>query len=181
MKNIIVLSLLLLLANCRCFAQWSEDELKPYRQKADKAVKAYTDKMIQSGNRDKDDDALEIEFVADTMRIERTVGFIEDDGRYSTPDMHNTLSFQMAEYDKLLNKYYKLLMNKLSDEDKAKFREAQRVWLKYRDSEEKINSEIIAPNKYTGGGTMWPLIARGRTLSIVKERVFGLYEFIKCI
>ncbi|MCL2329348.1 MAG: lysozyme inhibitor LprI family protein [Bacteroidetes bacterium] len=163
-----------------CFAQWKEDELKPYKQKAENEIKSYTDKMIKSGKWDKKYDALEIEFITDTMRIERTASLIDNE-RYSTADMHNTLSFRMTEYDKLLNKYYKLLMNKLSDEDKTKFREAQRVWLKYRDSEEKINSEIIAPNRYTGGGTMWPLVARGRTLEIIKERVCNFYEFIKYI
>ncbi len=180
MKNILLLSLLLLTKQW-CFAQWSEEEIKPYRQKADRAVKTYVDKMIRNGEWDKEDDAFEIEFVTDTMRIERTIAFLEDDGHYSTMDMHNSISYRMTEYDKLLNKYYRLLMNKLSDGDKVKLRDAQREWLKYRDSEEKINNEIIAPNNYMGGGTMWPLVARARTLDIIVERVCSFYEFITCI
>ena len=179
MKNTI-LSLLLLIVTQACFAQWSEADLKPYQQKADSEIKTYTNNRIASGKWDKVDDALKIEFVTDTMRIELTASFI-DEKYYSTADMHNTLSFKITEYDKLLNKYYKLLMNRLSNEDKVKFKEAQRVWLKYRDSEAKINSEIIAPNQYMGGGTMWPLVAGARTFEIIKERVCSLYEFITYI
>jgi uncharacterized protein YecT (DUF1311 family) len=181
MKYILTIFAILAVSGQICFAQWSEDELKPYKQKADMKVKAYVDQMIQSGKWDREYDELKIGFVSDTMRIETIVRLMEDDGRYSTMDMHNAISFQMTEYDKLLNKYYKLLRDKLSDDDKVKLRDAQRVWLKYRDSEAAINGGIIAPNEYTGGGTMWPVLAGLRTLAIVKERVCSLYEFITYI
>jgi uncharacterized protein YecT (DUF1311 family) len=163
-----------------CFAQWSENELKPYLQKVDKHIKDFTDHKIQSGEWNRENDALEIAFTADTMRIERTASLLNNE-HYSTLDMHNTLSFCMMEYDKLLNKYYRLIMDKLTDADKVKFRDAQRLWLQYRDSEAKINSDIIASGKYTGGGTMWGLFAVARNLGIIKERVIGFYGFLECI
>ena len=179
MKNVIIFMLMLL---CRqaCYAQWSETELKPYLQKADEAIKAYTDNRIRSGEWDREHDALEIAFTADTMCIERTASLLDDE-HYSTVDMHNTISFQMTEYDKLLNKYYQLIMGKLTDTDKVKFRDAQRLWLQYRDSEAKINGEIIATNPYSGGGTMWPLVAGWRNTEIIKARVISFYEFLTCI
>ena len=173
----VLISILAIISHI-CMAQWSEDELKPYRQKADKEVLEYVNQMVQKGKWDQNDDELEIGFTTDTMRINLVVRFLEDDGKYSTMEMHQTLSFQMTEYDKLLNKYYRKLLDKLTEEDKVKVREAQRTWLKYRDSEFKINREIIAPNSYMGGGTMWPLVASGRSLDIIKERVFSLYHLI---
>jgi uncharacterized protein YecT (DUF1311 family) len=181
MKNMILFSLIFIV-NQWCCAQWSENDLKPYRQKAEDAIRAYTDKMIETGKWDKDDIGvnLKIEFTIDTMRIERTAHLIDNE-RYTTLDIHNTLSYKMTEYDKLLNKYYQLLMNKLTAEDKIKVRDAQRVWLTYRDSETKINREIIAQNQYMGSGTMWPVIASVRTLEVVRERVCSLYGMLTCI
>lgn len=172
---------LFLLAVQLCCAQWTQNEIRPFIDKAEADCKNHKTQMLESDKWDIDDDALRIEFTLDTMRIGRTVHWIEEDGRYSTADMHNTLLFEMAEYDKLLNKYYRLLMDRLSEEDKITFRDAQRAWLKYRDSEAEVNGKIIAPNRYTGGGTMWPLIAGGRNLAIIKERVFGFYEFLTYI
>ena len=171
---------MMLLCSQLCFAQWSDNELKPYIRKADESVKAFTDKMVRSGEWDRENDALEIAFTADTMRIERTASLLNDE-YYSTVDMHNTILFEMTEYDKLLNKYYQLIMDKLTEGDKVKFRNAQRLWLQYRDSEAKINGEIIAPNQYAGGGTLWPLVAGGRNLEIIKERVISFYGFLTCI
>ena len=171
---------MMLLCSQLCFAQWSDNDLKPYLQKADEAVRAYTDNRIRSGDWNRENDTLEIAFTADTMRIEQTASLLDDE-HYSTLDMHNTILFQMTEYDKLLNKYYQLIMAKLTDGDKVKFRNAQRLWLQYRDSEAKINGEIIAPNQYAGGGTMWPLVAGWRNTEIIKARVISFYGFLTCI
>ena len=179
MKTIIA-SLLLLGLSQLAVAQWSSQELKPFQQKAEKEVTVYINRMVSSGTWDRAYDALEIEFVGDTMRIEATANLLF--GKYyTTMEMRQTISYTEAEYDKLLNKYYKKLMDKLSAEDKVKFRDAQRVWLKYRDSEQKICGEIIAPNKYMGGGTMWPLVASGRMVEIIKERVIAIYQLITYI
>lgn len=176
--NKIIATTILLLAGQLCFAQIGEEVIEPYGRKADRDVETFVGEMIRKGKWDKEYDALKIEFTTDTMRIELTARLFGEDGHYTTADMHNTVLYQLAEYDKLLNKYYRLLMNKLSDEDREKFRESQRVWLSYRDSEKKVNREIVAPNKYTGSGTMWPLIAGGRNLDIVRERVCTLYELL---
>jgi uncharacterized protein YecT (DUF1311 family) len=162
-----------------CFAQWSENELKPYLQKADEQVKVYTDYM-RSGKLNREISALDIAFTADTMRIERAASLLNDE-YYSTIDMYNTFLFQMTEYDKLLNKYYKLIMDKLTEADKVKFRNAQRLWLQYRDSEAKIIGDVITSDKYTGGGRIWGLCAGARNLDIIKERVISFYGFLACI
>lgn len=158
-----------------------EEIMAGYKMEAERQTEGYIDKMVQNGILNKEDNARLIEFTSDTMKIEKTVFLFFEDENYSTLDMKVALSYQMDEYDKLLNKYYKLLINILSPEDKIKMRDAQRLWLKYRDSETDINYNIISPNKYMGGGTMWPVVAMERTLDLIKERVFSIFQFIDCI
>lgn len=178
MKYLLIISLLFLYGNT-VFAQWSEEELAPYREKAARIVSEFVKAQVESKTWHPEDDSLAIAFTTDTMQIEQISQLLNDDGHYSTMEMNFTLSFMLDEYDKLLNKYYKVLMKKLSTEDRIKLRDAQRLWLKYRDSEKKINNEMVATNPYAGGGTMWPLVAGERNLHILKERLFSIYELIE--
>jgi uncharacterized protein YecT (DUF1311 family) len=55
--------------------------------------------------------------------------------------------------DVSLNRVYRQLTSKLSDEEKARLKNAQAAWLKYRDA----NCEFVA-DQYKGG-SMRPMIA----------------------
>lgn len=80
-------------------------------------------------------------------------------------------------WDKELNKYYKLLLNILSPEEKEKLRIAQRNWLAYRDSE-------IAFYGTTYGnllGTMWQLVGAERGLEIVRQRALELQKYYEIL
>lgn len=178
MKYLLLISLLFLSGNT-VFAQWSEEELTPYKEKAALIASVFVKAQVEADKWHPEDDSLAIAFATDTMKIEQVSRLLNNDGHYSTMEMNFTLSFMLEEYDKLLNKYYKVLMKKLSAEDRIRFRDAQRLWLKYRDSEKKINNEIVAGNPYTGGGTVWPLIAGERNLHILKQRLFSIYELIE--
>ena len=57
------------------------------------------------------------EFKLDTARIEQKVSNMLDED-YSTYGMHEANKVLEIEYDKLLNKYYKILYNKLDDNGK---------------------------------------------------------------
>lgn len=174
MKYLLLISLLFLSGNA-VFAQWSEEELAPYKEKAACIASEFVKAQVETDKWHPEDDSLAIAFATDTMKIEQVSRLLNNDGHYSTMEMN----FMLEEYDKLLNKYYKVLMKKLSAEDRIRFRDAQRLWLKYRDSEKKINNEIVAANPYTGGGTVWPLIAGERNLHILKQRLFSIYELIE--
>lgn len=121
-------------------------------------------------------DPVSIEFRQDTMLIEQQVAnMLKKD--YSTVGMANAISTLENGYDKLLNKYYQLLTNKLKEEDRTTLVEAQRSWLKFRDTE-KMLIRTISSETYTGGGTMWIPVAASVAADLTKERVIDLYHYM---
>ena len=80
----------------------------------------------------------------------------------------------MDEYDKLLNKYYRLLMGLLSEEGKTALRNAQRKWLEMRNLEFEFINQL-----YHGelGGTMYIPIANDVKKEFVKQRVAELKDY----
>ncbi|MBS1595647.1 MAG: DUF1311 domain-containing protein [Bacteroidetes bacterium] len=94
---------------------------------------------------------------------------IDADG--STMGMINCTDGAYDEWDKELNKYYKLLMGVLGPEAKARLKAAQVNWLTYRDSEFAfINSA------YNMDGTMWGVIKASGRMELVKKRALELKE-----
>ncbi len=84
----------------------------------------------------------------------------------------------MDEYDKLLNKYYRLLMGLLSEEGKTALRNAQRKWLEMRNLEFNFVDQL-----YHGeiGGTMYIPIANDVKKRFVKQRVAGLKDYYQTL
>ncbi|CAN5384929.1 hypothetical protein BH10BAC1_BH10BAC1_20000 [soil metagenome] len=76
-------------------------------------------------------------------------------------------------WDKELNKYYKLLMSKLTDIEKAKLKTAQKKWLEYRDTEFDASGTIY----YDQDGTMWKIVAVNRQVEIVRQRALDLKSY----
>lgn len=77
------------------------------------------------------------------------------------------------EWDKELNKYYKLLMGVLSTSEKELLKQAQRKWLEYRDQDYKFSAEMY----YNLQGTMWRMVAADRKASIIKDRALALKTY----
>lgn len=178
MKYIIMLCLFFIGSNA--FGQWSSDELQPFKDRAEQEIRCFVDGRIADGKWDVEFDSCEIEFVVDTLRIEKVIELLNDAGKYTTLDMHNQVYFMMSEWDKLLNKYYNKLMSKLTDADKVKLRDAQRAWLKYRDSDGVLNSDLL-DGSYQGGGSMWRVLSGSRSVEVLKERVLYLYFMFTCV
>lgn len=82
-----------------------------------------------------------------------------------------------AGYDKLLNKYYSLLLKKLSKDDQLLLKESQRNWIKFRDSERKLSAELVA-DEYSGGGTIQQLIYSSWYADFTKRRVEELVDYL---
>ena len=61
---------------------------------------------------------------------------VESDG--STPGILECISNATKEWDKELNKYYKLLLGKLNQSQQSSLRESQRQWLAYQEKETKF-------------------------------------------
>lgn len=112
------------------------------------------------------------EFDTDTFAINLIANIRFDRGgpeaEYRFIDYDSYLS-----YDVLLNKYYNLLRAKLNQEDKEKLKQAQLIWLKFRDSE----SEFIESYLSKGGGLgvramTWTKIIR------IKNRTEHLFNYM---
>lgn len=121
-------------------------------------------------------DPVSIEFRQDTMMIEQQVANMLDKD-YSTVGMIKAVNTLEQGYDKLLNKYYQMLLNKLREEDRNSLIEAQQNWIKFRDSEKTLIRTISSEN-YTGGGTMWGPVASSVAADLTKDRLIDIYHYL---
>lgn len=118
------------------------------------------------------------EFKQDTAHLEQEVRVMLDKD-YSTYGMMEASRYLEQGYDKLLNKYYKVLLGVLNDENKALLRASQRNWISLRDSEKKLVWGMKNQTyEESGGGTIWGVIAAGADADITRRRVFELYELL---
>jgi uncharacterized protein YecT (DUF1311 family) len=119
--------------------------------------------------------SAEIEFSVDTFRIGRTV-----DKRmsvdYSTAGLNNTIYDQSQQYDKLLNKYYALLLKTLKPADKSVLITAQRAWIAYRNAESKLIG-TTRKQEYSGGGTMQSNIYASANADLVIQRTLKIFNY----
>lgn len=100
---------------------------------------------------------------------------IEQDS--STAGMRDCFSKAYDMWDKELNKTYKELMKKLSPKGQKTLKEAQTLWIKYRDSEFKLNDEIIGSKE----GTMWLTVSDGDRVEFVKQRTLELKRYLEIL
>ncbi|MEI6949256.1 lysozyme inhibitor LprI family protein [Paraflavisolibacter sp. H34] len=144
---------------------------KNIRQDIEKEIVVLKQQMKNSQATD-----LHIEFATDTIRIER---YMEKymDYDYSTAGMRAATYDAAAQYDSLLNKYYKKLLLVLKPEDKKVLQQAQRAWLSYRDNELKLVA-VVRKDAYSGGGTLQQLTDTGYYLDIIKSRTIELYHHL---
>lgn len=121
------------------------------------------------------DENVQREFQQDTARIESYVrkGFLE-----STAGFIECMNYLEAEYDKLLNKYYRLLMANLDAEGKAALKSAQVNWIKFQTADRKLLDNISTlVYKNMGGGTLSSYMSAPLYGYIIKDRAIELYEY----
>lgn len=123
--------------------------------------------------------ATEINFSTDTFKVEE-VARLRMDVDYSTSGMTNTVADRASSYDKLLNKYYKLLLNALKPADKNALIAAQRSWITYRDAETKLIS-TMRKDSYSGGGTIQSNIVSAAYADLVVQRTLAIFNYYNSI
>jgi len=104
------------------------------------------------------------------------------DNNYQTNEKMKGCSLQAYEdWDAELNKVYKALKSsKLHAKVKEQIKQAQRKWLKYRNTEFKaIDAIYDGLSEKRGGGTMWGLLAVDVKVEIVKNRVLVLSGYLQ--
>ncbi|MFT3681633.1 MAG: DUF1311 domain-containing protein [Ferruginibacter sp.] len=120
------------------------------------------------------ENAVVVEFIIDTFKIERLMEeCINLD--YSTAGMRTAGYLAATAYDSLLNKYYKKLLAILKGDDRKVLILAQKAWIAFRDSEEKLTG-IISKDEYSGGGTMQLLVESSAYLDLIKNRTIEIFS-----
>lgn len=94
--------------------------------------------------------------------------------RNSTASQVSCVSSARDSWDKELNKSYLSLSQKLSKTGKMELVEAQRNWIKFRDSEFKLIDKYYLDIKK---GTLFYVIAEEKKLEIVKERALQILDY----
>lgn len=117
-----------------------------------------------------------IDFKIDTFKVEKLLA-AKMQVNSTTMGMVDALNETETEYDKLLNKYYGILIKKLTPQDKELLKQAQRNWIIFRDSERKLVG-IMSQDQYSGGGTMQNIIYAEEVMQITKRRLIELYNHI---
>lgn len=89
----------------------------------------------------------------------------------STAGMNNCSYEARNQWDAEMNKFYRLLMDRLDAEESAKLKQAQRAWIKFRDYEfEYINAVYHRPMV----GSLYTNIAAADKREVVKKRALEL-------
>lgn len=96
---------------------------------------------------------------------------IESNG--STMGMVECTQKAQNEWDKELNKYYKLLLGKLDASDQQFLRESQRQWLAYKEKETKFYMRVYGKQE----GSMWSNVIADKALQITRQRAIELMDY----
>ncbi|SET35583.1 Protein of unknown function [Marinobacter segnicrescens] len=88
-------------------------------------------------------------------------------------------------WDRELNKYYKILMSQLSENQQEILRESQRVWLKNRDRSIEFNSALLDMKYDKAEGTIYSAMRASDSASvipaIIKQRALLLKQWAQMV
>lgn len=96
------------------------------------------------------------------------------DKNSSTAGMVDCIGKAYDKWDKELNRVYAELMKRLSPDARAKLKEAQLQWLKFRDSEFKLQEGIYSKLE----GTMYIPMSADSRMQVVKNRALELKSYL---
>ena len=105
--------------------------------------------------------------------IDKALGdCIDKDG--STAGMVQCISNAEEKWDKELNRAYGELMKRLTPQGKSALKEAQLQWIKFRDSEFKLQDSIYSKLE----GTMYIPMSADSRMQVVKNRALELRSYL---
>jgi hypothetical protein len=115
-----------------------------------------------------------ISFRVDTFLVEdfllRRLEYAE-----STKDMKEAFNQAEAEYEKLIDKYFAILYNKVNATDKQAVRSNHESWIAYEIAEIAL-MRVLYKEDYTGGGTIQSINYAAELMHLKKERAIAYYE-----
>jgi hypothetical protein len=92
--------------------------------------------------------------------------------------MNGALSYELlsesmiVDWDNELNRVYRVLLNKLSEEKQKQLRNSQRKWIEFRDAEFKLLQDIDENAMYPQQKAREMKYVRQRTLELIKLNKF---------
>ena len=93
-------------------------------------------------------------------------------GAETQSELHHQASADAARADKELNDVYKLLMSKMTQDEKENLRKAQRIWIQFRDAQIKFEYEFYMP------GSIAPMIGCNCFARMTRTRTNELREIL---
>lgn len=163
-----------------CYAQFPEEiteaDLTLFRQKIQEQIPHLKEEISKRKFTNEVEKALVLDYELATFQITKMMQMVKQKN-YSTQGMIEAAYNAEIEYDKLLNKYYKILLNKLNESDRESLKKAQQSWIKFRDSERDLVA-ILSNDEYTGGGTMHRVAEADYRTEITKKRVADLFNYV---
>jgi uncharacterized protein YecT (DUF1311 family) len=99
------------------------------------------------------------------------------DSNSSTIGTLECLSSARQDWDKELNKYYKLLMKELNQSGQLALRKSQKQWIIYKETETKFYLGLYTKKE----GTMWNVVMARRGMDIIRTRAIELIEYYETI
>jgi uncharacterized protein YecT (DUF1311 family) len=88
----------------------------------------------------------------------------------------------LKRWDGELNAQYRLLAQKLRPGAMEALKASQRLWIKYRDAEEKaaqaLGNELYEVNE---GGTIWGVLTAERVMQITRARARELEGYVRLL
>ena len=174
MKNLLLI-VLLFGQFCNAFAQeeGGVDLVKLQQETKSASIKFKQQLSALEYNSDFEK-STSISFRVDTFLVEdflsRRLEYAE-----STKDMKEAFNQAEAEYEKLINKYYQLLYNKVNEIDKQAVKSNNESWIAYETSEISL-MRILYKEEYTGGGTIQSINYAADLMHLKKARTIACYE-----
>lgn len=151
------------------------DDIKKYKKTlVNKANKLKLEILSEQNSLSNFQKNIKADFTADTFYIEK-VFIYSSGGTGSSNAIADCNYILLNEYDKLLNKYYKILMDSLNKDSKDMLKNSQRNWLEYRNSERKFNDNLYFD---CDQGLMQYIWISERAVEITKARVNEILEYL---
>jgi len=171
----LILVFAIILVSASLHAQDRPVEITPSLEKKMRIEVAKETAQLRSYLINNERPANVMEFTIDTFQVERY--FAKSMSyNYSTVGMVNAAYEAAHKYDSLLNKYYKKLLAVLKPNDKSALINAQKAWITFRDSEEKLY-RVISKEEYSGGGTIQQLNNSSSYLDMIRSRAIAIADY----
>lgn len=167
MKTVLVILVGLFCMNS--YAQLSDAQINRLKYRVDSSASLLHERLIA-----KSIPVLNVTFTVDTFKVENLMKL-----KIAADTAENVTAINDAEieYDFLLDKYYKILMNMHDDAAKKTLAESQKKWIQYRNDEIKMVEKFYDEQKNANPKAREIGKAREH-MELTKDRVVEIFKHI---